>query len=270
MVKIYDMNDKAIVFIVDGNYANYARLAIKDVWEASGGRVPVYLLTTNGITHQVIKDLTSTQVDYGIDMKMICVKNDEQFYAKRDGIAHITKTAYAKMLMADLLPKHVKFAYYFDIDILVMRDLSEIFEIEPEKSLCAVDHRSDDDYVRLHGRGGKYFNAGVLIANLDRWRSLGVVEKAAEVLNDDRWKIRWLEQDVMSIVFDDDWEELPLEYNFLMSRTFNPYIENCGDLDWDKTKVDPAILHFLGPSKPWGNSNDKHTHRIWRARFSQI
>jgi lipopolysaccharide biosynthesis glycosyltransferase len=264
------MNDKAIVFVVDSNYVDYARLAIKDVWNASGGRVPVYLLAAGDINGPMIKDLTCTQIDNGIDMKMITLRNTEQFYANEGDIAHITRTAYAKLLLAKLLPKNIKFAYYFDIDILVMKDISSLFDIEPEKSICVADHRAEDEFVRLHGRGGRYINTGVFVANLKRWRELEVEKKAAEVLDSGLYKILWPDQDLMSIIFDNDWEELPLEYNFMLSATFNPHIENCGDLDWDKTKVDPAIVHFLGPSKPWGNLNDKHTHKIWRDRFAQV
>src|SRR5207253_8473132 len=84
--------------------------------------------------------------------------------------------AYCRILLPQLLD--VPRLIYLDCDLLVFRDLSELFDLEltPGKILAAVpdsetlsladDSRTIADAMNLLA-GGAYFNCGVMLMNLD-------------------------------------------------------------------------------------------------------
>jgi lipopolysaccharide biosynthesis glycosyltransferase len=261
---------KAIVFIADNEYSDYARLAIKDAWEYSSGTCPIYLVHDERLSESNKQRLIDLANKYNADVRLVLVPHDYFFYKNTPMKYHITDIAYAKLLLGELLPKTVKYAYYVDIDVMFMEDLSGFLAIEPTAPYCAVDHNEPLEYRRLFNTVGRYMNAGVFVANLDKWRNADVASNAKEILIDRAQDLIYADQDLMMFVFGDDWEELPIEYNFMLNGRINKYVKNLYPLDWDKREVSPVIVHYLGPSKPWGFSDDKHTHRMWQDRFSRL
>lgn len=261
---------KAIVVAVDNTYADYARLTVHDAWAYSGKQYPVYIFYDDTLSHDNAMRIEKMRNKYGIDVCWWRIDRLSSFYKDLPRDHHVSPIAYSKLLMGELLWEGVKTAYYIDIDTLVLRDLTELFSIEPEKAICVADHGSEEDYFRLYKEPGRYINTGVIVANLARWNSMNVMSRVKQTIDEYGNRLRWAEQDIMMNVFKDEWEKLPIEYNFMLHGRFNPLVKNNGDLDWDPSEVDPAILHFIGPSKPWGDKNDKNTHRMWRRRITLL
>ena len=100
--------------------------------------------------------------------------------------------AYCRILLPHLLD--VPRLIYLDCDVLVFRDLSELFDLElsPGKLLAAVPDSetlslADDsptiaDAMNLPAEGA-YFNSGVMLMNLDELRKQHFFERAVEFLN---------------------------------------------------------------------------------------
>jgi len=261
---------KAIVFIADNQYSDYVRLAIKDAWEYSSGACPIYLVHDKRLSDTGKNRLVELANKYSINLRLVDVPEEHFFYENMPMKYHISDIAYAKLLLGELLPENVKYAYYIDIDVLFVQDLSSFLAIEPERHLCIADHNEPLEYKRLFDSSGRYINAGVFIANLDMWRSSDIAQRAKTLLTEHADSLVYADQDLMMFVFGDDWDELPIEYNFMLNWRINKYTKNLYPLDWDKKEVAPVIVHYLGPSKPWGFSDDKHTHRIWRDRFNSL
>lgn len=261
---------KAIVVVVDNKYADYARLTIHDAWAYSGKQYPVYVFHDDSLNVANGSRIEKLRDKYGIDIRWWRIDRSASFYKDLPGDSHISSVAYAKLFMGDLLWEGIRTAYYIDIDTLILRDLSEFFAIEPKKSICVVDHNHEEDHVRLYGEPGRYINTGVIIANLPRWKSINLGKMIEETIETYGSRLRWVEQDIMMNVFKDDWEELPIEYNFMMNTRFNSLLKASKTSDWDSEVVNPAILHFTGPVKPWMDGSSGYSHRKWRKRINLI
>ena len=261
---------KAIVFVLDDGYADKALPAILDVWGFSGKKYPVYIMHGGNLSQNPKFKIRKLADAHGIDLRFYDVSAKGELLKDLTTHNHVSIIAYAKLLLGDLLWEGINFAYYFDADILVLRDLTELFAIEPEKAIAVVDHREPKHHLRLHGTEGRYINTGIIVANLPRWNSINAVEMFKEAIRTHSDRFKYNDQDVFAVAFDDENEELPIEYNFMMSTRANPYIEDCGDKDWDPKKIDPAILHFVGPTKPWGANSHGKSHKMWRKRNSFI
>ena len=158
---------------------------------------------------------------------------------------------YCRTLLPHLL--NVPRVIYLDCDVLVFRDLSQLFDVElaPRKVLAAVlDSETlslaDDSSTIADGMGlpaeGPYFNCGVMLMNLDELRKQHFFERAVEFLNRKSAYLFW-DQSAINFLLYGQIDELP-EYWNRASWRFDAQQNN--DLD--------CVLHYT-TSAPWLGGN---------------
>lgn len=162
-------------------------------------------------------------------------------------------STYFKLLVPDVLDAGVARAIWLDCDLLVTGDLSELWDIDLKGMPVAA---VQDKLVPLaSSRGGiasraeagipdgaKYFNAGVMIVDVDQWRVRRVTAQALDHLTR-RWKsVVFWDQEGLNVALAGMWMELDEKWNCNVSLPGN----RTG-----RGNPDPAILHFAGMLKPW-------------------
>lgn len=262
------MDKKAIVFVLDDNYASQARLAIHDVWVSSGRQYPVYVIHAGKFSQQTQDILLKDADRLGMDLILFNAASYSGMFASLRQKNHISLIAYAKLLIGELLwtKEKITTAYYFDIDILVLRALDDLFKIKPKKAIAAIDHHLGSEHRRLFGVDGQYINTGVFVANLPRWSAINTMEKFKNVIETQSEKLIYADQDAILLALKDEIEDLPVEYNFLLYKQWNPLIENTMSPPWDMSKISPAIIHFAGTKKPWHPESRDELSMQWRKR----
>lgn len=261
---------KAIVFVLDDAYLTPGRLAIKDVCANAGAKYPVYVFHGANLSRTSQGKLRDLAQKYDIDLRLKDVSREGKMFLDLDIRTHVSSIAYAKHLIGSLIWEGFTTVYYFDVDILVLGDLSDLFNIVPTKAMAAVNHNAD--YLREHllGSPGPYYNTGVLAINLIRWQTINATEKFKSAVSDYSHKFRYHDQDIFAVAFDGEIEDLPCEFNFMMNGRFNSYLKNRSNIEWDESEITPRILHFIGPMKPWSPNAGKKTHQMWRKRSNLI
>jgi len=156
--------------------------------------------------------------------------------------------AYCRILLPQLLD--VPRLIYLDCDVLVFRDLSELFDLElacgkviaavrdSETSSLAEDSRIIADAMRLPAEGA-YFNSGVMLINLDALRKQHFFQRSLEFLNTWSANYRFWDQSAINFLLHGQIHELPEHWN-RASRRFDAQRNN--DLD--------CVLHYTA-SAPW-------------------
>ncbi len=146
---------------------------------------------------------------------------------------------------------------FLDADLLVMRDVAELWETPLDERVLAA---APDAAVPLCSapRGVKgwqalgiphdaaYFNCGVLLIHLGRWRERNVTQRALRYFENTREPIDFLHQEALNAVLWDDWKRLDPRWNLLASRAGRSF-DRSGREDWKR----PGIVHFAGRMKPW-------------------
>jgi lipopolysaccharide biosynthesis glycosyltransferase len=264
------VNKKAIAFVLDDTYLEPGRLAIKDVCERAGGRYPVYVFHGLSLSEKSREKLKSLGQKYDIDIRLKDISQSGKMFMELDIRTHVSAVAYAKHLLGDLLWEGFNTVYYFDVDILVLGDLSELFNVVPSKAMAAVDHRASDHLHRLIGKHGNYYNTGVFAANLVRWQSINAVDKFKKAISEHSHKFKYHDQDIFAVAFENEIEDLPIELNFMLNGRFNEFVTNTAEADWDEKIVQPKIVHFIGPTKPWTPNANRPSHKMWRKRISLL
>lgn len=268
--------NKAIVFVLDDTYADAGRLAIRDVWMYSGSKYPVYIIHGGNLSARSRNTIVADFNRIGASsdtIRFYDISTNE--YGKMFGkvptrTPHLATITYMRLLMGDLfwMKPSISTAYYFDVDILVRRDISSLFDIVPKKAVTLVDHHQCSQHRRLFGTDGTYYNAGVMIANLNRWAVINATARFKDVVDNHHDKILFADQDVIMMALHDEIEELPYEYNFLLGY-YSRYNTPGAITDWDPNEFDPAIVHFLGPNKPWSGSTFRSAVE-WRKRHRSL
>ena len=103
-----------------------------------------------------------------------------------------TKAAYFRLMAHKYLPQDADRVLYLDVDIVVDKDISEFYFMDfQDKYLIATSHNPCPDYynmlnstiVNLQAAGrGEFFNSGVIVFNLDKFREAGITEKITSTL----------------------------------------------------------------------------------------
>jgi lipopolysaccharide biosynthesis glycosyltransferase len=184
-----------------------------------------------------------------------------------------TKMTYARLLISDLLPREIDRILYLDGDILVRGDIGELWTTDlGGKTLGAVADLPRYPFNHTLGLPPEapYFNAGVLLIDLRRWRELKIGERALTFAREHQDRLRWQDQCALNFVLHDDWVALDRAWNFQsldIGRFVSGYMR-FGATDWRRLAT-ARVVHFNGPSKPWHYLNEhplKSEYLRYRSR----
>lgn len=164
-------------------------------------------------------------------------------------LPHISKMTYARFLLPRILENISDRILYLDSDILVIKPIAPLWETDLHGAAVGAVLDPIDGFVKSNKRGlelvprvDRYFNAGVLLIDLARWREERVVERAVEYL--DRFPASpFSDQDALNVVCDRRWKELGGEWNFQCDPT-----QSVAAIRADRM---PSIIHFTANLKPW-------------------
>lgn len=173
---------------------------------------------------------------------------------------------YFRLFAGGLLPPEVKKAIYLDADVVVLGDLSALWNVDMNGHLALA---VPDAYARAFhlGRMGRiafseevhfdlqtsYFNAGVLVIDVAGWRREDVGERALRFVEDYTEGLTFYDQDALNCALQGRWGSLGPTWNF-------HELPDCLFL-WDsrfylgddllEATSSPRIVHFIARAKPW-------------------
>lgn len=171
-------------------------------------------------------------------------------FARMATRSHISPMTYARFLLSETLPSELQRVLYVDSDILVLQDL---------EALCVADLggacigatldtwldpriKANDPCCKEAPRVSDYFNAGVLLIDMDRWRTMQVEPRALDYLTENP-QTPFSDQDALNVVLEHDWRALSERWNFQGHQEVN--FSTMAPGKW------PGIVHFVTAAKPW-------------------
>jgi lipopolysaccharide biosynthesis glycosyltransferase len=144
---------------------------------------------------------------------------------------------------------------------LIKKSLEDLFRLQSEFILSAVKggSRSLSTGEHLSNFDSLYFNAGVLLINMDKWLNSDTESSLVKLGSFKDYPL--MDQDILNLVFKENWKELEDRYNFQqMSDLSDPPRENVQS---------PVIIHFVGV-KPWSESRSTPYVYEYRMQFNKI
>ncbi len=171
--------------------------------------------------------------------------------------------SYAYFFGPSSVPDDCRRLIYLDADLLVRRDLHELWTVDLATFPIAAIQDAGCPWIgtptsglpdyHLHeiDAASRYFNAGVLVIDVDEWRRADSHTRLLSYLKT-ATKTIYGDQDAMNAVFHDRWCPLHPTWNFLASRNFTDHLPVLlGSTAANEVAADPSIVHFAGRLKPW-------------------
>ena len=252
------------LYCFDENYNKQALCSINSLIKNSKEEIRIFIIHKNPESFDNYKNLIKNKYIlksleiYKFDKKNIDFPNVEE--------AHVSEATYYRFFANEYLPKDIEEVFYLDADIICNNDPSKYYndslsELNLSKHTIAVKTEwkdnftvdgYHDEFYRLNLTNKKYFNAGVMFINLNRWREFNVQDKLVKEQKKLKGKILLWDQDVLNSYFDGQYVELDeyLNYNldiFVSSKVKNTFIK---EVDKEITKR-IIFIHYSGKSKPW-------------------
>jgi lipopolysaccharide biosynthesis glycosyltransferase len=184
-------------------------------------------------------------------------------------------TAYNVLAPRDELPARRR-ALYVDADVVVRRDLAELFDAPMTHPVGAVV----DAHISVMGAPSMwrpwreehvdpmtpYLNTGALLVDVDRWREAELTERIVQYL--EQYDLPCVDQDAINLVLRGSFDRLRPAYNSMpyhLMRLLRTADLVESDADIGEAIVDPVIVHFhrsfLG--KPWAYGASHPARRLW-------
>lgn len=175
---------------------------------------------------------------------------------KLQGDTYTLPIVYYRLFVSRILDTSINKVLYLDCDLIVLKDIVSLFKINMDKfAIAAVRDVNQPMWEEQAFQMGfsytdRYFNSGVLLINLEKWRRDKVENELFQFSVSDR-RVFFPDQDALNKVFRDKWLELPPYWNrFNLVRYKNVVFKNQRDfLDYIYS---PSIVHFASKTaRPW-------------------
>ena len=256
-------DDKKIVpifFAIDDWYIPFFAVALQSLMDNASKdyNYLIKVLHTNiQKEHQKqIKKYESENVNIEfVDLSYYIEKVKDKLYT-RD---YYSNTTYFRLFLPELYPQYDK-VLYLDSDIIVLGDISELYNTDMETNLVAAApddiiqyNKVFQDYAELVVGVAKYqhyFNAGVLLMNLDELRKFKFQEKFLYLLEKVKFSIAQ-DQDYLNrlckgrvTLVSHDWDVMP-------------YVNT-------ETKPEEIkLIHYNFAYKPWHFEDVPYNEYFW-------
>lgn len=200
--------------------------------------------------------------------------------------------AYARICAPYFLPQHIKKAIYLDVDMLVLKDINQLWNIDiGDYTIAAVLDRSAKvsspwggikNYKELGmSPDSKYFNSGLLIINLEKWRLENATEAVIKAVNANSEHVTFADQYGLNIVFINNWFELNPKWNsYSQDDIDDPYLIHFTGMKpifkgYNYNEMYKDIFYNYIKSTPWLNFRAKNDYmrfvkKLWNVLFKRM
>lgn len=250
-----------IFFAVDDEYTPFLAVTLQSLVDNSSlkNEYQIKILHTNiSIENkEKIKKFGRENISIEfVDLNYYIERVKDKLYT-RD---YYTKTTYFRLFIPNLYPQYDK-VIYLDSDVILLKDVAELYNVEIGNNLIAAvpddiiqSNEVFQEYVeKVVGVASykNYFNAGVLVMNLDELRKFNFQEKFMYLLGTVKFLVVQ-DQDYLNrlckgrvTLLDYGWNRMPLGNNKIKEE-------------------DIKLIHYNYVYKPWHFENTQFKEYFWK------
>jgi len=183
---------------------------------------------------------------------------------------HFTLATYYRLFIPEKLP--FDRGLYLDVDVVVNGSIEDLYNTElGDAFLAAVREPNFDRHQQLEmSKEAHYFNAGVMVINLNKWREERIKEDVIAMVKRKPEAMMFSDQCGINAIVNGRWKEVDPKFNLVHAyagEDVSAYTDMFPDQVLTNARERPVIIHFSGASKPW-HFRRKHPfrHLYWKYR----
>ncbi|MBV5326035.1 MAG: glycosyltransferase family 8 protein [Chlorobium sp.] len=255
-------NTVNIVFATDKNYIQHLSAALVSLLENNKDLSFTVYIISSGMSEKSYRNIDEIIKNGNCTVKHITV-SDELFVKLATAHPFYPKGTYYRLLIPDLIDEEK--ILYLDSDIIVNGSIKELYNQDVEDYfVCAIEDPGFDRHRQLQmDKESIYFNSGMMLINLAKWKSTGLQKKVIDFIEHNPDAIWFPDQCGLNSVINGRWKKVPLKYNqqsSIFSDDFEKKFDCFSVEELAEAKKNPVIIHYTGGSKPWHFKN-RHPYK---------
>lgn len=256
-----------ILYTLNDKFAPQVGAAITSICENNKEvkDINFYLITLNfkkssiSMMKKLVKKYNRSIYFYELD-------NIEKYFSFDFDTLGWNKVIVARLLVDKILPSDIKRILYLDGDTIVRGNLEGLYNTDMGSKLIGMSIEPTIDKKRIASLnlGDKpYCNSGVLLIDLEKWRSKKSGEKIIDYYREKKGKLFAADQDAINGALKNDIYVISPRYNYYNifdQYSYRFFVKIMKPIDYSKyvsasdmkeAKSNPVIVHYLGEERPW-------------------
>lgn len=249
-----------LFFAVDDNYCPFLSVAIDSIIDNANKNYNYHIFVLTTYISEYNQNLIKSRVSGNFSIEFINIKNklasiSEKLFT-RD---YYSKTTYYRLFIPNMFPNLNK-ALYLDSDIIVCGDISKLYNTNLKNNLAGAVTDSavsnNDIFIKyveecVGVHFNNYFNAGILLMNLEEMRKFDFENKFLDLLSKYQFTVAQ-DQDYLNVILknkityiDSSWNVMPIKNNKITIETIN-------------------LVHYNMLWKPWQFDEILYEEYFWQ------
>jgi len=248
-----------ICFATDNRYAPHAAALVASIMS--------HKLPEEAISFHFFSDQTTPrvreafqQMSREMGFSLVIYEMSTEQFAYLPVLSHMkqSRTTYLRLFMHRLLPDTMKKILYLDVDMIVVSSLKELYLTDISEHYAAA--------VATPATTERYFNAGMMLLNLEKYRDENMEEQAMKYAQENLARLSMADQDILNFIFKGNVVLLPQKWNARqrqlvrvqeMQKREMTALSDEDKEEYREAEVNPCIIHYTTQQKPW-NPNYRH------------
>ena len=283
-------NNVAIVLAANNYYVPYISTLLHSVAKHSSDDhsydITIFHRDITPDNMALLKSEFASRANFSIRFYDMSYRASE--YEKLFTKLHFTVETYFRLFIQDIMTEYHK-VLYLDGDMIVRADVAELYNENVDGKLLAACIDPDTaglyngfepqkkeymDMILKIKKPYDYFQAGVILFNLDEMRKTLDVKELMDFASSYKWEL--LDQDVLNYIaqgkvkfVDMSWNVMYDWRNIRLSKIVSlAPIELY--LAYVTARQHPRIVHYAGPEKPWQDMDCDYAPYYWEVARKSI
>lgn len=217
-----------IFFSCDDNYIPFLCVTMKSIIDNSNEQKNYEMYVLHTTISKSNQRLVKQYEKENIKIEFVNLENKVKSISKElDNVRdYYTQAIFYRLFIASLFPQFHK-AIYLDCDIVVLNDIAKFYEINLEGNILGAivdDVVANNEDFKIYTKetigveSQKYFNSGVLIIDLDKYREHKIEEKFVQITKEYNFPSIAPDQDFLNFAcfdnvkyLDKSWNRMPIK-----------------------------------------------------------
>lgn len=244
-----------LVFTIDDNYAKFLSITLTSILKhASKDNFYIFYIFNPGLHIDSIELLNKFNTANSEVKFVSCALKAQTMVEDLPIRDYYSRAIYYRIFTQSLLPNEDK-VLYMDSDIVVLDDIAKLYNTDigdnlvgavPDYAVSIIDEFILYVEEALGIKYTNYFNSGVMILNLKKFREVNLEEQFISTLNKFKFDVA-PDQDCLNVLckdqvyyIDTTWNKMPLGENYI-----------------------PSLVHYNLTFKPWKYDNIMYEEYFW-------
>lgn len=281
---VYGEDAVTVALSINDYYVPYAAVVLQSIHDNINSEEKYDIIIMNRDVSAVSQKALRAIFDdtNNVSIRFFNVSRFEKQFENLFLRGHFALETYFRLLLPNIMEGYKK-VLYLDSDLIVTADIAELFKENINGYLLAACHDADTaglyngyepakkdymDNVLKIKRPYQYFQAGVILFNLDEFRKKYTVEEMLKFAASYEWQL--LDQDVLNYLAQDSYKPIDMKWNVMtdwnrirIAKIISRAPKYLQD-EYQKAHAVPNIIHYAGPDKPWHQPYSDYAEVFWK------